>query len=79
MRSLLIKIFVVGLIAAVCGAAVGVGFSLCFYGFIPRPWLAEFLDSDTAAAAKLRFWIAFVVGAAGGAVWAYRTVKDLKL
>ncbi|UCD49954.1 MAG: hypothetical protein JSW27_20795 [Phycisphaerales bacterium] len=79
MKPVLIKIFVVCFIAAVCGGAVGVLSSLHFYGFIPRPWLAKVYLSDTAADAKLRFWIAFAAGAIFGAVWSYRIVKDLEL
>lgn len=79
MKPVLIKILVVCLIAAICGAVVGVLFSLYFYGFIPRPWLAKVYLSDTAAAAKLRFWLAFAAGAVFGAVWSYRIVKDLEL
>jgi len=79
MKPLLIKIFVVCLIAAICGVIAGVVFSIWFYGLIPRPWHAEVIASDTPAKAWLRFWLAFAVGAVGGAVWSYRIVKDLEL
>ena len=78
-KPLLIKIFVVCLIALICAAAVGVLFSVYFYGFIPRPWLAEIYLSDTPAKVKLRFWTAFAAGAIFSVVWSYRMVKDMGL
>ncbi len=79
MKALLIKIAMVGVIAAVCGGIAGLLFSLCFYGLIPRYLLPAVLDSDTVAKMHLRFWGAFAVGAIFGVVWSYRMVKDMEL
>ena len=67
------------MIALICGAVVGVLFSICFYGLIPRPWLAKIYLFDTPDKAKLRFWIAFAAGAIFGAAWSYRMVKGMDL
>jgi len=67
------------LIAAICGGVVGMLFSLCFYGLIPRPWSTELYLSDTPATVKLRFWIASAAGAIFGVVWSYKMVKDMDL
>jgi hypothetical protein len=76
-RAFLIKAFVVGLIAAICGGVVGVLFSLWFYGFVPRYMLAEVYLSDTDAKMRFRFWAAFAAGAVFGAIWAYRVVRTM--
>ncbi len=79
MKPLLMKSFVVCLIALICGGAVGLLFSLFFYGMLPEHMTAEVYLSDTPARVKLRFWIAFAVGAIFGAVWSYKMVKDMDL
>ncbi len=79
MRTLLVKVAVVCLVAIICGGVAGVLFSLWYYGFIPRPMLTDAYLSDTQARMRLRFWIAFAVGAVFGAVWSYRIVRTMKL
>ncbi len=79
MKALLVKVVVVCLAALVCGAVAGVLFSLWYYGFIPRPMLTDVYLSDTYARMRLRFWIAFAVGAVFGVVWSYRIIKTMKL
>lgn len=79
MKTLLTKIAMVCIIAAVCGGIVGLLFSLFFYGLVPRYMLSAVLDSDTEAKMKLRFWGAFAAGAIFGVVWSYRMVRDMEL
>jgi hypothetical protein len=78
-KAILLKTLVVCIAAGVCGAIAGVLFSVFFYNFVPRSMLTEVYLSDTHAKMKLRFWIAFGVGAVFGIVWSYRIVKDLDL
>ena len=79
MKSLLLKILVVSIIAVVCGAIVAVLFSLSYYGLFPQHRLADAYLADTPAKAKLRFWLAFAAGAVFGIVWSYRMVKEMEL
>ncbi|MHC4534237.1 MAG: hypothetical protein ACYS6K_09805 [Planctomycetota bacterium] len=64
--------------AVIFGLVVGVLFSLFFYGFIPRPWLAQVYLSDTPKKMHFRFWMAFVAGAIAGSIWSYQAVKDIE-
>jgi len=75
-KMLLIKISVVCLAAVICGAVVGVLFSLSYYFLVPDHRLSEVYLSDTYAKMRLRFWIAFVVGAIFDAAWSYRLVRS---
>ncbi len=76
MNMLLAKILFISLTAAICGAVAGVLFSLWFYGIIPDEQVAtKVYLSDTYAKVKLRFWIAFAVGAVFGGVWSYRMAR----
>jgi len=76
---LLIKGTVILVIAGICGGIAGVLLSLLFYGFIPAPWRADIYLSDTEAKMRLRFWVAFAVGAIFGVAWSYKVVKDMEL
>lgn len=46
---------------------------------LPRHQMTEVYLSDTPEKVKLRFWIAFAVGAIFGLVWSYRVVKNMGL
>ncbi|NLZ06540.1 MAG: hypothetical protein GXY19_15355 [Phycisphaerae bacterium] len=78
-KALLIKGTVILVIAGICGGIAGVLLSLLFYGFIPAPWRADIYLSDTEAKMRLRFWVAFAVGAIFGVAWSYKVVKDMEL
>jgi hypothetical protein len=78
MKTLAVKVVVVGVAALICGSGAGLLFSLWYYGLIPEDWIADVLDSDTHAKMAFRFWAAFIVGAIFGGVWVWRVVKNIK-
>ena len=73
-----VKLLVVFLGAVIFGLIAGVLFTIYFYGFVPDSILAKVYLSDTPAKMRLRFWIAFAVGAIFGIIWTYRAVKDIE-
>ena len=77
-KEILIKLLIILTGSAICGLIVGVLFTVYFYGFIPRPWLARVYLSDTKAKMHFRFWAAFAVGAVAGSLWLYKIVKEYK-
>lgn len=79
MKTVLVKILVVCVAALICGVVAGVLVSLFYYDVVPQPMLVETYLSDTYAKMRLRFWIAFAVGAIFGVVWSYRVVKSIDL